>query len=60
MKVFKQTVTTCLNCPNKIRFTSENIDRCKAVTHRKGNFRVIKVDDILKDFPIWCPLDNID
>jgi len=60
MKEYKKQVTSCLNCPNFIQFKSEeNINRCNAVTHRKRNYRQIKVENISKQFPEWCPLDEV-
>jgi hypothetical protein len=60
MKLYKLRITSCIHCPNKVKFKSEKEYRCSAITHRKGNFRLINVDDILINIPSWCPLENID
>jgi len=57
-----QTVSSCLNCPNKVIYSSENnVVRCGAVLHRKNTPRLIKDENLQYPnvvFPEWCPLDD--
>lgn len=60
-KLYTEVVTSCVDCPNCEQGFGRlaNEYRCRAVTVRKGNHRMIHGEDRFS-FPKWCPLETIE